>query len=78
MVITMGNSLTQTFGPGGAGASITTLVCTAIGGSFVSMVTSALGLGMATNMIKIMTTLACIGIVVAAVAKTLGSLGISL
>ena len=78
MTITFGSTLTETFGPGGAGASISALVCTAIGGSFIGMVTSALGLGMASNMVKIMTTLACIGIVVASVGKTLGSLGISL
>jgi hypothetical protein len=78
MVITFGGTMTQTFGPNGAGASISALVCTAVGGAFITMVLSAIGQGMAGQMVKIMTTLACLGIVVAAVARALGTLGISL
>lgn len=78
MVYTYGGTMTQTFGPGGAGASISVLVGVAVGGSLISMVLSAIGHGMAANMIKMLSTLTCIGIVVAAVAKTLGMLGISL
>ena len=78
MVYVYGGTLSQTFGPGGAGASISALVATAVGGSFISMVLSAIGQGMASQMAKILTTLACIGIVVAAVGRTLGTLGISI
>jgi formiminotetrahydrofolate cyclodeaminase len=70
--------MSQNFAPGGAGASISALVGVAVGGAFISMVLSSIGQGLASQLTKIMTTLACIGIVVAAVAKTLSTLGISL
>ena len=77
MIATFGGTVTQTFGPGGSASSVSLLVGTAIGGSFASMVTGALGMGNVSSQIKIVTTLACIGICIGAVAKTLGTLGIS-
>jgi len=78
MTYTFGGTLTQTFGPNGPAASISAIVVTAIGSSLLSMVLSTLGHGTAANIVKAVSTLVCIGILVAAVTKTLSTLGISL
>lgn len=77
MVYTFGGTVTDTFGPGGPAASVTALLAIAIGGSLFQMLASAFGQGNIAGMIKVLVTLSCIGIVIAAIARTLASLGMS-
>jgi hypothetical protein len=77
VVITFGGMVTSTFGPGGPAASVTYLTGTAIGGAVASMILSAIGQGAAASFVRIVTTMACIGILIASVGRTLGALGIS-
>ena len=77
MVITFGGTVTDVFGSGGAASSVTALLATAIGGSVASMIAGVMGQSTIGSMIKVLTTLSCIGIMIGAVARTLGSLGMS-
>ena len=56
---------------------MTALLATAIGGAVAGQIASVMGQGTIASMIKVLTTLSCIGIMIGAVAKTLGSLGMS-
>ncbi|MHB1042372.1 MAG: hypothetical protein ACYC0Q_05995 [Eubacteriales bacterium] len=62
-----------TFGPGGAGFSIVQLILLAAFGALASYITSALGQGQISSMIKLVTVFSCIAIVIAVVWKAISA-----
>lgn len=63
-----------TFGPGGVGFSIVQLILLAAFGALASYVTSALGQGQISSMIKLVTVFSCIAIVIGVVWKAISSI----
>jgi hypothetical protein len=74
MVYTFGGAMAQTFGTGGAGQPIVTLVCIATVGSLSSTIAGALGQGQISNMIKLVTVFSCISLVINVVWKAISAL----
>lgn len=74
MIVTFGGAMSQTFGAGGAGQPIVTLVCIAAFGSLSSTIAGALGQGQIAAMIKLVTVFSCISLVINVVWKAISTL----
>jgi hypothetical protein len=68
-----GGVASATFAAGGPGFAIVQLLVIAAFGSLVGYILSALGQGQISNMTKLLTVFACIGIVIAQVMKAIGA-----
>lgn len=70
---TKAGATAATFGPGGAGFSIVQLILLAAFRALASYITSALGQGQISSMIKLVTVFSCIAIVIGVVWKAISA-----
>jgi hypothetical protein len=74
MIFTFGGAMSQTFGAGGAGQPIVTLVCIAAFGSLSNTIACALGQNQIGAMIKLVTVFSCITLVISVVWNAISTL----
>lgn len=72
-MLTFGGVASQTFGPGGAGVAIVQLLLIAGFGTLCGYITSALGQGQISGMVKLVTVFSCITLVISVIWKAIAA-----